>query len=187
MPPSSTPQLDRVLFDREEGSCGLFRGLKISVWGTWLNDDLLAESERAVRAAGQAYPQGLAVLTTFRPDERFPLSAEFASNFPNTARTLRECAPFMQATACVPMFDGYIATTMRITVNALGSLIAHKIPQRVFASRVEAISWLATAVPWRNASVRDDLLAAKAVDDLFELRKASSLHASRVGVVPPRT
>jgi hypothetical protein len=187
MPPTSSPTLDRVLFDRDEGCCGLYRGLKISVWGTWLHDDLLAESERAVREAAQLYPQGLAVLTTFRADPRFPLSAEFASNFSNTARTLRECLPFMRATACVPMYDGYIATTMRITVNALSRLVAHKIPQRVFASRVEAMSWLATEVPWRRASVRDDLLAARAVDDIFERRKAGRLEVPVAGAETRRS
>ena len=38
----------------------------------------------------------------------------------------------------------------------------------------------------RRALGRDDLLAAKAVDDIFERRKASWLHASRAGVETSR-
>jgi hypothetical protein len=175
------PPLDRVLFDRDEGAAGLYRGLKISVFGTWLHNDLLAEAERAVRNAAQDNPEGLAILCTLRPDIRFPLPADFASNFANTARTLSACVPHLRACACVPMFDGFIATTARLFVNALDRVVNPKLPQRVFSSRVEAVSWLATAVPGRRASVRDDLLAAAAVDRIFE-RRLSATRGDFAGV-----
>jgi hypothetical protein len=168
------PPLDRVLFDRDEGAAGLYRGMKISVFGTWLNDDLLAEATRAVHNAAQDHPEGLAILCTLRPDIRFPLTPDFASNFASTARTLKACLPHLRACACVPMFDGFIATTAKLTVNALDRVVRSKIPQRIFSSRVEAVSWLATAVPERRASVRDDLLAAAAVDRIFERRLSAT-------------
>lgn len=168
------PPLDRVLFDRDEGAAGLYRGLMIDVFGTWLNDDLLEESTRAIQNAAQDHPEGVAILCTFRPDIRFPLTPDFASNFAGTARTLKACLPHLRATACVPMFDGFIAATVKLTINALDRVVNRKIPQRVFSSRIEAVSWLATVVPGRRASVRDDLLAAAAVDRIFERRQSAT-------------
>jgi hypothetical protein len=141
MSPASAPKLDRILFERDEGCGGVYRGLKITVWGKALDEELIAEAARAVRNAAADRPEGLAVLVTLRPDVRFPLMPSFASHFVETSRTLVSCLPHLRACAVVPMFDGFILATVKLTVSALNQFIGHKIPQRVFSSRVGRSSW----------------------------------------------
>ncbi|MFO0611720.1 MAG: hypothetical protein U0414_03965 [Polyangiaceae bacterium] len=146
-PIASTDGGPAILLDRDEGTAGLYHGVLISVWRTWMHPELLADALRAVEEAAALHPEGLALVSVFRLDVRFPIGVDFTSNLPEIARGLARVRRHVRTLAAVIEFEGFLAMSLRLTIRAMLAASAPSLEHGLFSSRIEALQWTTARHP----------------------------------------
>jgi hypothetical protein len=161
---------DEVLIDRDEGCTTLSGGLLISIWVSRLHDDLLQDIRRAVQRAVERHPEGVAILSMYRLDRRFPIDAHVRTNLGEIRDTLSAIRPHVRATSTVLEFGGFLAATMKLVSTGMLRVAAPNLPARFFSSRVEATQWVLPHIPAPPEDLRKYLDAAARADALLARR-----------------
>jgi|JI10StandDraft_1071094.scaffolds.fasta_scaffold169695_2 hypothetical protein len=154
LPIPRTPSNDPVtlLFDRDEGTSALYRGVVVTTWRTWMRTELLGDAIGAIERAAELHRGAVALLTIYQLDRRFPIGVDFRSNLADLARTLQRIRPLVRACAAVTEFDGFLASAFRLATRAVVAAGAPSLELRTFTSRVDGVRWLGDRLPAVHAT-----------------------------------
>lgn len=167
-----------ILFDRDEATSALYRGVVVTTWRTWVKTELLGQALGAVDRAADLHGGQVVLLSIHQLDRRFPIGVDFRSNLPDLARGLRNIRPRVRAIAGVTEFDGFLASAFRLATRAIAAAGAPSLDLHTFTSRIDAVRWLGTYLP-------DEHSTAEAQGELLGVSRFVSSRHDRHVIPPP--
>lgn len=125
-------------------------GVLLLLFLTSVRTPWLPHIDAAIRmAAARDERRRAAILSVFRLDKRYPLDFGFDRNLDDVREAVRGMAPFIGSNAIVLEFGGFLAWTMKTTVNTLAKVVRTK-STRTFHDTV--ISGAASIIPHASPS-----------------------------------
>jgi hypothetical protein len=131
-----------VLIDDEAGCMILERGAVVTIRRALMDGRSLEESRRAFEIVHAAHPGGVAMLSVFRLDRRFPIDRAPDYNLSDIVATLRAVERVLGVTAVVLEFGGLRAAAMRAVSRTAWTLA--RLPSKLafFDCLTDAAAWL---------------------------------------------